>query len=716
MKSIFIKSTETIIKVIDKIFASRIVVKNEHNIPKNPTLFVANHFTRSETFILPYILYKLNNKHIRSLADNNIFVGMFGKYLKSMGTISTTNPNRNNIILKDLITGKNDWLIYPEGIMVKNKNITKNKNYIIHKNNNLYRVRTGAATLALKAELIKREFSQIKKQEDLFELKNKYNLAKRSRISEQKLSVVPIAINYYPIRTGKNKFLNLAKRFLKKIPNRVLEELEIEGNILDRSDIIINFGEAIDISDYVDKSYNLAKKIPLFSDEKKLDMLINHHRFKLTNFFMQKIYYDIELNIDHFFSFILLNYAKKHINRDTLKKLIFISSFETRKLDIDFHKSLNTGLISMWSKKKSYFSDILSFAEEQKILIKEGDDCYMINKEKLKGDEFSFHQIRLHNCLQIFINELNVFPITSKIIKKNSKLSAKQIDRIFFKYLLENDQEEFLLDYKKYFSQEFSKEKNIGRPFLLESKKPTNVGIILSHGYKSAPKEVEVLAKYLHKAGYNIYAPRLKGHGTAPHNLKDVKWQDWYDSYYKGYLLLKSLGCKKIIATGFSTGGLLALLTTANEELDISGIISINSAIKLNDIRVNFAGSMNFWNEFLGKINLANYKKEFVEDNSENPKINYQRNYIKGVEELAKLMKETDKNLHKITVPTLIIQGKNDPVVNPKSADIIFDKILSKEKKKIMPDFDKHIIIKEKDNALFAQIVEFIEGLLDQNR
>ena len=708
--SFLFQSTNFIIKILDKIFASQINIENIKNIPKGPVLFVANHFTRCETFILPYAIYKKTDRKVRSLADGNIFMGTLGKYLTSMGTISTEDPSRNEIIIGDLITGNKNWLIYPEGIMVKNKHVTKHmNNYRIHKDK-CFRVKTGSATLAITASLLKKKMLSLKTDSEEYKTLSKKYFLNEHNISPDNISIVPVTIDYNSIRTGKSPLYNLALRFIKKVPSRIKEELEIEGNILHKAKINISFGDAIDVDQYVKQYQKRINKIPLLSEEIKRNTIINFCRHRLTNLFMKNIYDGVTITLEHIFTYSIFFYSKSNIDILTFKKIIYLnvqSIRRTKKYKLD--TELNDHLYEIISQSNfiddSAFTEILEFAVKQNILIKQ-DKTYFINKVKLRR-KYPFHKVRIENSFKVFINELQKFPDLIKIFKKNSV--AKCVNKLFPAEIINADRKEYFYDYKKYFVKDESHPQEQSAPFFLQHKKKAKTVIIMAHGYKSSPEEIRILAEYLYENNVDIYAIRLKGHGTAAHNMKDITWQDWYISFYKIYLALSEM-YDNIIISGFSTGGLLSLLLASENLPKVKAIFSINAALRLHDIRFNFAKPMHYWNEFLDNFNSSYLKKEFVVDTPENPHINYKKNYVNGVKELSYLMTKCDKHLQNIKIPTMIIQAKNDPVVNYKSAQIIFDKIISKDKKIFLTNDNNHVIVREK-SAFFEEIVLFIKNL-----
>ncbi|MBT4922061.1 MAG: hypothetical protein HON23_03505 [Rickettsiales bacterium] len=712
MPGFVFRSTGVVINILEKIIKSRLKVEGLNNIPDAPVLFVANHFTRSETFLLPYLIFKHSNKRVRTLASQKIFVGGLGKYLTSMGTVATNNKQRNEIITGDLLTGRYDWLIYPEGRMIKNKHVTKKKRFSFELDGQLNTVKTGAAVLAIKNELLKKEFISAKKLGNvalLEELRKKYLFEENDIITPKPLYIVPISINYFPIRPGNNPLLRLSKRLMGKLPDRVLEELEIEGNLIFNSEITLCFAKPINVYEYIKGHRKLFEKIPLLTKETKRNMLIKYFRYRLTNHFMREIYNNAYINFDHIFAGILDKSDRKSITKWQLKNLIYVIVCEISKNNVHpLHDSITNQLNKIvFSDQNDYFDSVVNLALSQG-LINYKDDAYYLNHEVIDRD-VSFHKLRISNTLRILMNELSRFEDITKIFAKNCNLSPNHISDKAFEMLCKSDQKTYFVDYEKFFDNEYSKDREIGKPYYLAGSK--DIGIILSHGYKAAPEEMRSLSKHLNNQGYHVYVCRLKGHGTGPENLKHTDWEEWYESYCKGYLILKQK-CSKIVAAGFSTGGLLALKLASEKGTRISAIISINSALRLNDIKVNFVPTIHFWNELLDKFNAEKGKKEYIIDTPENPDINYSKNYLKGVYELSHLMEECKNSLKKIVSPILIIQGKADPVVNPKSGKLIYDKIKSEKKELLMLDFDKHVIITHKRKEMvFNHITKYLEQI-----
>ena len=707
-------------KILEKMLGSRFVVSGIENLPNQPILFVANHFTRSETFFIPYIIYKNTGRQVRCLADSGLYHGHLGRLLNSVGTISTKDANRDNVILKDLITGEYDWMIYPEGSMIKSKEIKKESGFVNYTPNRIGQTRTGSAVLALKSQLYRNEIVDAFEQNKtavLEEFDKKYNLQYQEYLKDINTCIVSLNITYYPIRPGNNSLKKLIARLVNRIPKQIAEELEIEGNLLLNAEINIHFDKPINLGEYIEKARGLIYQIPIIKSDTKSNLILKYFKHRLTNDFMDKIYSNILINLDHIFAAILYHFDSKTIEINHFKRMIYLSSLMIQRCGkYRLNRSISEeNLVKIFiNEPHEDFDNIFDIAKKQGLIELDGD-IIKINKSRLEK-KYDFHEIRLENTLQVMINEFLLLDMANRIVQSSVQLSENEAKARVFEEISKRDKEIFETDYAMYFDAEFSKGRDVGLPFFLDSNhkvasKIKKVGILLCHGYKSSPKEVEPLAKFLNGFGFKVYAVRLKGHGTAPINIKDVTWQDWYDSVQRGYAALSNV-CSKVVIIGFSTGGLLGLLSCAKKQQGLYAIIAINSALKLKDIKARMVPGINLWNDLLTKINVEKGKFEYVDDAPENPHINYSRNYLKGVEQLGNLMEECEKNLAKISTSALIIQAKNDPVVNSISGKIIFENIVSKNKSLSEPDFSNHVIINgENKEEVFEVIRNYLYKL-----
>ena len=256
MNPIAYRTTSLAIKTIENLSRARVRLHDTDNIPAGSVIFVINHFTRLETFLMPYYIHKQVGKPIWSLASSELFVGAFGRYLASVGAVSTSHPDRDRLIIRSLLSGEAGWIIFPEGRMVKSKKIVEKGRYMISYAGGKHPPHTGAAFLALRAEFYRQRLLQLAHgaPQEARRLLSKLDLDSTDQISRQGTFIVPVNITYYPLRARINILNHLANLLVEDLPDRLTEELMTEGAMLISGvDIDIRFGRPIDIAPFLNR-------------------------------------------------------------------------------------------------------------------------------------------------------------------------------------------------------------------------------------------------------------------------------------------------------------------------------------------------------------------------------------------------------------------------------------------------------------------------------
>ncbi len=697
-----LRFSSLLIGLVRKLSGANITVSGEE-IPDSPVLFVANHFTRFETFVVPHMLYETHGRSSRSLADDGVFFGLLGKYMRWVGTISNKNKARDCIIVEDLLSGKDDWVIYPEGYMVKNKRITFDMGeFCTHSPEHEGPIHTGAAVMALKTKILQTR-ARDHKQKELKRFCSAMGIDSDKINPELNIKVVPISITYYPVRPGKNRFLTFVDSIVHQRNTRLFEELEIEVNLLMDAHMNLRFGKAIELDSYVDEL--LSNEGDIY-DEEEVDSFIDAQRKVLTNSMMQRVYSQMQIHFDHIFILSLVTMPTVKVCPSYLKTLIYKNARSLRAFeDYNLHSELQKELFKMiLDENYEPFSSAIDLATKQQILYQDSDGEYLFDRSLLEK-EYPFHKVRVKNTLQVILNEIKWQEPIVQMAEENSHYSEEELKEDNFTHLQKSEWAYYESEYQLYHEKVPGKEEK-GAPIVLYDDK-NEVGLVFSHGYMSAPEEIRSLAEYLFEKGINVYVPRLRGHGTDPEVLKSVSAQDWETDFERAFTAMRQV-CSKVFIGGFSTGGLLALLHAAQYKVD--GVIALNSALKLHDLRVSYViPTLHFFNEMISYLNAKGIQEWIDNSHTEQLKVNYLKHPISSVAQLEKVMSKVEQTVKNVTAPILIIQGDNDPTVKRESAQLIYDNVSSKDKKLLLLPRDRHSILADKDhNEVFEAIHRFI--------
>ncbi len=677
-------------------------------------IFTVNHFTRLETVLLPFELNKHTGREVWSLAASELFAGKIGDYLRQVGTISTEDPDRDKVIVSSLLKGEHPWIIFPEGQMIKDKKVVDPAGVFSVFNRGERRPpHRGAAHLALRAAFYRHKLECIYNspdQEGMEEAMAMFGLDSVDSVVSRRTVIIPINITYFPIRARDNIILRMASALTKDLSERTLEELSVEGTLLSSdTNIDITLGEPIDIRSYLYDPVN-AELMACGDDLQKLELdpksLFNEASTQLMERYMESIYRHTRVNYDHIFATIVRYQAARPFTERRYRNRIFLCVHELIKAGRQsLHGLLRTTYRDIIFEDPSpKFHDFMELCLQENVIRREGRLYRRVPGVK-QGKE-DFHSVRALETTYVIANEAEPLEGFVDLVKEVAAMPRQELSKRVRDIFLGEDHDAFEQDYEEYRMSE-SHPMDIGRPFLLVPER-YNAGVVLVHGYLAAPEEVRALGEFLYERGYVVYGVRLRGHGTAPEDLAQTKWEDWYESVNRGYVVIKSF-TDNIVLGGFSTGGCLALMGAGLKGEKIQSVFSINAPLKLRQFAARLVPSVVSFNSLVRRIRGSETGWEYLENTPENEHINYKRNPLTGVRELNRAMEAMDNVLEKIVVPTLVIQGSKDPTVDPSSGLDIFSQVGTPLKELTVVERDNHGIVNgPRAEEVFERVYRFL--------
>jgi esterase/lipase/1-acyl-sn-glycerol-3-phosphate acyltransferase len=706
-------ATGQAIRMLSGFSEAEVNLHGTENIPRGSIIFVVNHFTRIETLLMPFHIYQLTKVPVWSLADFTLFEGPMRGYLDSVGVVSTKDPHRDLLIVKSLLTGEANWIIYPEGEMVKDKMIVEATRFMITTAGGKRPPHSGAAVLALRTEFYRQRLARMAELNpaEAERLKELFQIDSLEPVLNRNTWIVPVNITYYPIRAHENALSRLASRLVKDLSARAQEEIMTEGTLLlSDTDIDIRFGAPISIKEYlvppIDRDIVSPRRIdfddPLPSRAKILRVAVGiMHRY------MDAIYSMTTVNHDHLFASMLRVVPLLKMNEDNLRRRVFLVVAEhLEQTGVHLHRSLRTNQSSLLTDDRFHkYRDFIRLAMDTGIVRTEGKDLF---KDMSKfSSPFDFNRARIDNPVAVIANEVIPLKHLQKKIEAIAWMAPFQLRHRIAVYLQKKGEKEFAEDYAAFFAKGESKPQEIGAPRLIRGKSH-ELGVVLLHGFMAAPYEMKELADYLGRRGVWVYVPRVKGHGTSAPDLATRTSRDWLESVDEAYVMMSNI-CRRVVVGGFSFGGGLALDLAARVP-EVAGVFAVCPPMRLQDLSSRFAQAADLWNRLMDMAHYASAKKEFVEISLEHPQINYARLPISGISEMERFMAALVPKLTGIRIPALVVQSLGDPVVDPAGSRSLFEGLASEEKEYLAFDFDRHgILLDAGAERVHAAVADFVE-------
>ena len=178
----------------------------------------------------------------------------------------------------------------------------------------------------------------------------------------------------------------------------------------------------------------------------------------------------------------------------------------------------------------------------------------------------------------------------------------------------------------------------------------------------------------------------------------------------RGYKIL-SAWVPRVCLVGFSTGGALSLRLAADQPEGLAGVAAIAAPLRFRDRRMVFVPLLHGANRLVSWVSSFEGILPFRLREVEHPHINYRNMPVRGLYELQRMLKDLEDQLPKVQCPVSLIQGSDDPVVDPKSASLIREKLSSARKDVTIVAATRHGILYEDIGGTQEIVLTFLESI-----
>jgi len=242
-----------------------------------------------------------------------------------------------------------------------------------------------------------------------------------------------------------------------------------------------------------------------------------------------------------------------------------------------------------------------------------------------------------------------------------------------------------------------------------EGEEKAVVGVLVLHGFTSDIHCVDLLVEPLDKIGVPYRFPWLRGHGTHYKDMVGTTDRDWFEDAENALLDLLQ-DANKAIVVGLSMGGLLALELAARYREEVVGVVAVAPALKFQDPLAVLTPVLSKVVKFWKSPNAYNDQELRKKENR-----NYPKFATDAFASLYRYASQVQNLLSFVKADILILHSKKDQIIAPKSAQIIYEKVSSKNKELKWFEKSGHemLLDLERDDVIKAT-VDFVRAHMHQ--
>ena len=233
-----------------------------------------------------------------------------------------------------------------------------------------------------------------------------------------------------------------------------------------------------------------------------------------------------------------------------------------------------------------------------------------------------------------------------------------------------------------------------------------NRAVLMLHGFGDTPQTLQYLAAYLHGQGWAVRAPLLPGHGRTLHEFSASRAEEWI-AFARAELDALRARYDTIAIVGLSMGGALATVLAA-ESSDVRALALLAPYLSM-PTRLRRAASLH---RILGVVTpfLRGGGDRSIRDPEE-----VARNRAYGfltprlVFELSRMVARGRAAATRVSVPTLVVQSRQDHRIPPDAAERAFALFAAPTRRMMWTEGNGHIITVDYGRqAIFAVVGEWL--------
>lgn len=235
-------------------------------------------------------------------------------------------------------------------------------------------------------------------------------------------------------------------------------------------------------------------------------------------------------------------------------------------------------------------------------------------------------------------------------------------------------------------------------------------GVLLLHGFGDSPQTLTYLAEHLHRAGYAVVAPLLPGHGRTLREFSATGAHDWIEGAREAQRAMRGRH-ERVALVGLSMGGALASILAADGG-EVSALVLIAPYLDAPPLVRQVARFARVLGAGIPYVTGAS--EHSIHDELERERsLAYRAVSPALLRQLVSVADRARAVLPNVTVPTLIIQSREDNRVATAVAEAALSRLGARDKHLEWLNGCGHVVTVDRQrDRVFAATSDWLERYL----